>query len=240
MNLIKWTMSILLLESIFLGLVSANAQEEMKDKNFIEIDEMKSLDEWDISGNSINHSIDISLVDDGIKISYDLKEKGSWVDIYKKVDFAKIIGSSQIPGIDKLLFYYEGKGDPNTLELKLAYDDVPNSDDDTFFSYRRSGATSTDGNTSNFYLDPWDITYLWGGISPPKDREVDFSKVKQVRFTISNDPYRNDVLGKGYVIIKGIKAEPIPPQIQIFIEQNKEIIVALIAFLGVIVGRKSK
>lgn len=194
----------------------------MSDSNFVIIDDMKSINGW-YPSSDLKHkcSINISSEDTGINISYNLEEPYSWVDISKNIDFSKI------PEIDQLLFYFEGKGAPNTLELKLTYDDG------TTFGYKRNRATD---NNDSVYLSPWQITYFWGGASHLDTEPVDFSKVKQIHFAISNDPAKEDMPGNGYVVIRGIAGEKKPPQENVF-EKYKDIIIAVITgIFGIATG----
>lgn len=240
-KIVKGTIYVFLICLILLNIIAVNAQENSANPKFIVIDEMRTLDGWNLLPNGNNSSVDISLAKNGLDISYDLKKPYSWVDISKEIDFAKIIEAAHVSGIDKLVFYYEGNGSPNSFEIKLEYNDTQIKP--ATFGFKRSAATNTNGIFDSFFLNPWQITYWWDGIGHAKNEPVDFSKVKKLRFAVSNNP-KSDTLGKGYVIIKNITAETIPleqpstPQPGI-VEQHKEIIVALIGLIGVlIVGLK--
>lgn len=183
----------------------------------IQIDDMKSSNDWHQNkDDQRNCSIDLTPVGNGLKISYNLEENESWVEIYRDIDF------SRIPKIDKLSFQFAGNGDPNTLELKLVYED------DSNFGYEYNRATNSSGIVS---LYPWQIRYWWSGKSRPDTETVDFSKVKQIRFAVSNNPDKKDTLGTGFVVISGIVGDSLPTEIPWW-ERNKDIIIALIGSIS--------
>lgn len=210
--------------AISLLAISSISSCQENETNLITIDDMRSLSGWEIirdPNNSDIGEIDVSIVDSGLKLSYNLPTNRSWVDIYKYIDFA------EMPDIERILFQYSGRGAPNTLELKLVYEDGSN------FGYARNMATNSSGLVA---LDPWQITYWWGGNPRPRGEPVDFADVKQIHFAISNKPDKKDIPGEGYIIISGVvgeKKQPEPP----FLERNKDIIVATITgLLGLAAG----
>jgi len=223
MNSIKLIRAILILVSVFLGIVAVDAQETTSNTNTITIDDMRSLDMW--STYETNASINISSDVSGLNISYNLKKEDSEVGIYRDIDF------STIPELSEIGFYFAGSGAPNTLEFILAYEDG------SYFKYNRNKAT----NTSDYItLTPNQITYSGGGkLKRPWTEQVDFSKVKQMDFAIWNYPNGDDKLGKGYVIIGGIVGEekpPLPPP-PTLLERYSNIIIAVITgFFGVVGG----
>jgi hypothetical protein len=223
---VKWAIYVYLICLPFFSLEAVNAQENIS--NFIVIDGMRTLNGWNCLTDGNKSSANISLVEDGLKISYDLKEPGSWVDIYKEIDLSNIIKLSNVDGINKLTFYFQGNGSPNSFELKLEYDDSAT------FGYKRSGATDTNGILDSFVLDPWQISYWWGGRDHTQREVVDFSKVKKMRFAISNDPER-DAPGKGYVIIKQVTARTNPLSPTLY-EQYKDVIIAIIGLIAAAIG----
>lgn len=216
------TKSSVILRALIIAIVlmailpTISGQEDETD--LITIDDMKSSSGWEKIEDESNNQIgimNISIVDNGLKILYNLPRNESWVDMYKDIDFGKM------PEMQKILFQYSGSGAPNTLELKLVYEDGSN------FGYARNMATNSSGLVS---LDPWQITYWWGGYRRPTGEPVDFSKVRQIHIAISNKPEKNDIAGKGFIIIGsvfGIKKQFEPS----FLEKYKDIIVATITGL---------
>lgn len=230
-EILKSAMYLFLMSLLFFD-IAVSAQENNRDSNLIVIDDMRALDSWNNLSDGNNSSINISLVEDGLKLSYDLKKPYSWVDIYKEKDFDKIIKAADVSGIRKLIVYYKGNGSPNTLELKLEYGPEYDPNPATF-GYKRSATTNTEGILDSFYLDPWQIGYWWPPGERSKNEPVDFSKVKKIRFAVVSNP-KSDTLGKGYVIIKNVTAETIPiPQNPIL---TPEVIKALIGFAGALIG----
>lgn len=69
---------------------------------------------------------------------------------------------------------------------------------------------------------------------------MDFSKVRQMHFAVSNNPDKKDALGKGFVIISEISGEtsiPVPPWWKEYIPS---IITAIAGLLtGLFVERKT-
>jgi uncharacterized repeat protein (TIGR01451 family) len=147
------------------------------------IDTMDSISGWrrvqDNMGSTINIESVPGRTDNGINISYDLK-RGGWVLISKKID--PEINLSKYSGVR---FYYKGSGGPNTIELKLIYED------DTTFGVRWHRATVADN---------------WVTREAPYsdyDLDLDLAKVKKIEFAISNS--REDEYGSGWVIIDDVQ-----------------------------------
>jgi len=160
------------------------------------IDQMESTMGWytykDDKGSSINKKSILGRTDDGIEISYDLKEWG-WVLISKNINSGKL---SEYEG---LRFYHKGSGDPNTIELKLIYEDT------TTFGVVWHGATVADDwvsvevQYSDFYCWwPADNCLHYGN-------ELDLEKVRKIEFGISNKPDGGDIYGSGWVIIDDVQ-----------------------------------
>ena len=160
------------------------------------IDSMESTVGWgryrDDKGSSMNIKSIPGRTDKGIEISYDLKELG-WVQISKKIN-PEIL--SEYEGIK---FYYKGSGEPNTIELKLIYENT------TTFGVVWHGATVTDDwvalETPYSEIDCW-----W-----PEDNcihygnKLDLKKVRKIEFVISNKPDDGDANGSGWVIIDDVQ-----------------------------------
>lgn len=160
------------------------------------IDSMENTMGWDTlkddKGSSINRKSIAGRTDNGIEISYDLKE-GGWVLISKKID----------PGIlseyEGLRFYYKGNGEPNTIELKLIYEDT------TTFGVAWHRATVAD-NWVTLEVPFSEIDCWW-----PEDNCLDYGnklyleKVRKIEFAISNKPDGGDVYGSGWVIIDDVQ-----------------------------------
>jgi hypothetical protein len=72
-----------------------------------------------------------------------------------------------------------------------------------------------------------------GGKARSSTDTVDFSKVKEIRFAISNNPDKKDVIGEGFVIISKVVGQAEPG----IWEKYKDLIIAIIsAFAGIIAG----
>lgn len=165
------------------------------DAESIKIDDMRNANLW-FPWNDTHSTIDVLSVADGLKISYDLKEKNAEVSIARDIDFANTTNGLNL---NKLLFNYSGKGASNTLCFDLAYKDGAN------FRYARNNATDTSAHVP---LSPSQITYWWGGKQSRSQTEpVNFNEVKRIGFAISNNPDKGDILGKGFVIISSIDGE---------------------------------
>jgi hypothetical protein len=185
----------------------------------IPIDDMRNLNNWHaIKDEKHNCSVDLIPVDNGLTISYSLDEKESWVDIYRHIDFSKI------PKIDKLSFQFAGSGAPNTIELKLVYADG------STFGYELNRASNLSGTVS---LYPWQITYWWGGPLHSDTEVVNFDEVKEMRFAISNNPDKKDMLGKGNITINKVTGETPPIPMSFWEKYGKELIAG---FFGIITG----
>ena len=197
-----------------------NAQND----STISIDHMENL-RWGIYNDSEeNCSIELSMAEGelpnsaGVNISYDFKEKNTWVGIYKRIDFG------EFPPLEGLRFHYNGNGTPNSIELKLV------DKRGRTFGYICSCATVTDG-WRTIEADERDIEYWWGGptsLSPIK--HVDLGEVEEIHFAISNK--LGDALGKGYIIIdevEGIKKQG-------WIEKHWDKIRDLISIIAIILS----
>lgn len=232
----KWSIYMFLGFLLILDINAVNALENASNPNLIIIDDMRTLNGWNMLPDGNKSSVEISLARDGLNLSYDIRETSSWVDIYKDINFAKIIESAGVSGIGKFIFYYEGDGSPNSFELKLEYKDGAT------FGYKRNTGTNTNGTLDSFYLNPWQITYWWGGTGHISGETINFDKVEKMRFAVSNDPKR-DAFGKGYVIIKQVTAETIPLPLPWYIKY-KDYLLAIIALIGTLagyfIGRKRK
>lgn len=160
------------------------------------IDSMEKSMVWhtdkDDMGSSLNRKLIPGRTDNGIEISYDLKERG-WVLISKVID-PEIL--SEYEGIR---FYYKGSGEPNTIELKLIYEDT------TTFAVEWHGATVADDWMSV------EVPYSGFDCWWPADNclrhgnELDLEKVRKIEFTISNKPDDGDIYGSGWVIIDDVQ-----------------------------------
>jgi hypothetical protein len=160
------------------------------------IDTMDSTLGWrtyrDDRGASINIESIPGRTDNAIEISYDLKEWG-WVGISKRID----------PNIlyekEGIIFFYKGSGTPNTIELKLVYED------DTTFGVLWNRATVTDDWVS--FEVPYSHFDCWW----PDDNclryghQLDLNKVRKIEFAISNKPEDGDMYGSGIVIIGDVQ-----------------------------------
>ncbi len=160
------------------------------------IDPMESTMGWYThkgdKGSSINRKLIPGRTDNGIGISYDLKEWG-WVLISKNINPEKL---SKYEGIR---FYYKGSGEPNTIELKLIYEDT------TTFGVVWHGATVADDWVS--VEVPYSDFYCWWPANNclRYGNELDLEKVRKIEFTISNKPDDGDVYGSGWVIIDDVQ-----------------------------------
>jgi hypothetical protein len=114
-----------------------------------------------------------------------------WVQISKQID-PKILS-----GYDGLRFYYKGRGRPNTIELKLIYEDG------TTFGVRWHRQTVADNWVTLEALYS-DIGCWW-----PANRcleygyRLDLEEVRKIEFAISNK--EGDVYGSGWVIIDDVQ-----------------------------------
>ena len=159
------------------------------------IDSMESTLYWKTykyTGSSINIKSVPGRTDNGIEISYDLEERG-WVLISKEIN-PKIL--SEYEG---LRFYYKGSGEPNTIELKLIYEDT------TTFGVVRNRATVADNwitlEVPYSHFDcwwPYDNCLHYG-------EKIDLENVRKIEFAISNKPEDGDVYGSGKVIIDDVQ-----------------------------------
>jgi hypothetical protein len=148
----------------------------------------------DDTGSSINIESIPGRTDNAIEISYDLKEWG-WVGISKRID----------PNIlyekEGIIFFYKGRGTPNTIELKLVYEDVGG----TTFGVLWNRATVTDDWVS--FEVPYSHFDCWW----PDDNclrygnQLDLNKVRKIEFAISNKPEDGDMYGSGIVIIDDVQ-----------------------------------
>lgn len=154
------------------------------------IDSMESTMGWytykDSKGSSINIKSIAGRTDNGIEISYELKEEG-WISMNKKIN-PEIL--SEYEG---LRFYYKGSGRPNTIEIQLGYEDS------THFSVVWHRATVADDWVSVEL--PYSDFNCW---YYNRD-ELDLEKVREIQFFISNNPNHGDVYGSGWVIIDDVQ-----------------------------------
>lgn len=138
---------------------------------------------------------------DAINLSYYLHPNSGWVHI------SNPIFENELNGTRGVGFSYIGGGNPNTLELKLAYRNEDKKKDTTFV-YKWPGKTCTDRwtnitvlyNQSPYNYDGgiWDN---YNNFNCPKD--YDISKLGSVDFAVScNNP--NSKGGSGWVIIDNI------------------------------------
>jgi len=160
------------------------------------IDSMESTIVWytykDDKDSSMNRKLIPGRTDNGIEISYNLKEWG-WGLISKEID-PKIL--SEYEGIR---FYYKGSGEPNTIELKLIYEDT------TTFGVEWHGATVADDWVSVEVL--YSDFYCWWPANNclRYGNELDLEKVRKIEFAISNKPNDGDLYGSGWVIIDDVQ-----------------------------------
>ena len=160
------------------------------------IDPMESTMGWDTykddKGSSMNIKSIHGRTDNAIKISYDLKEWG-WLVISKKINPEKL---SDKEGIN---FFYKGSGEPNTIELKLIYEDT------TTFGVAWHKATVAD-NWVSIEVPYGDFECWW-----PDDNclrygnKLDLTNVRKIEFAISNKPEGGDMYGSGRVIIDDVQ-----------------------------------
>ena len=159
------------------------------------IDSMESTLFWKtnkFTGSSINIKSVPGRTDNGIEISYDLEELG-WVEISKEIH-PEILYKYK-----GLRFYYKGSGEPNTIELKLIYEDT------TTFGVAWNRATVADNwitlEVPYSHFDCW-----WPvGNCQGYGNELDLEKVRKIEFAISNKPDNKDVYGSGWVIIDDVQ-----------------------------------
>ena len=147
-------------------------------------------------GSIVNTENDIGLSGNAINISYDLKERG-FVGIYRNIRQNELIGTQGIK------FTYKGGGIPNTLELKMVYDDSEGQD--TTFQKMYPSATVTDGwiNESVRYDE---IPCVWPSEQCQRYPEgLDINKVKTIDFAISNKPEYGDQFGSGWVVLDEVR-----------------------------------
>ena len=99
------------------------------------IDDMESSDGWEMVNDGIGSSISIKSTigkkGNALEISYDLEE-GGWVEISKEIDPGVLAGTVGIEFSN-----YGVVGSPNTIELRLAYED------NTSFGFSWRNATVT-------------------------------------------------------------------------------------------------
>ena len=152
------------------------------------IDSMESTMVWithkDDNGSSMNKKLMPGWTGDGIEIFYNLKKCG-WVLISKEIDPKKL---SEYKGIR---FYYKGSGEPNTIELKLIYEDT------TTFDVKWHGATVRD--------DWMPVEVPYSSFNCCGSNELDLEKVRKIEFAISNKPDEGDKYGSGWVIIDDVQ-----------------------------------
>ena len=159
------------------------------------IDSMESTLYWKIykcTGSSINIKSVPGRTDNGIEIFYDLEERG-WVLISKEIN-PEIL--SEYKG---LRFYYKGSGEPNTIELKLIYEDT------TTFGVVWNSATITDNwitlEVPYSHFDcwwPYNNCLRYGN-------KLNLEKVRKIEFAISNKPEDGDLYGSGKMIIDDVQ-----------------------------------
>lgn len=166
------------------------------------IDDIKedSIPHWQPSTDG-KSTIDVSSVTgrtgNAIEISYDLKAWG-WVLISKQLD------PGTLSGTEKTRFYYKGssEGAPNTIELRLVYNDVRG----TTFGVLWNRATVADNWTS--VEVPYSVFNCWW----PEENclhyggELNVDRVMRIDFAISNRPDVGDEPGSGWVMIDDVQA----------------------------------
>ena len=158
------------------------------------IDTMDSTSGWRRYQDDIGSTINIESVpgrtDNGTKISYDLEDWG-WVLISKEID------PEILSGYDGLRFYYKGSGKPNTIELKLIYED------DTTFGVVWHRATVAD-NWVTLEAPYSEIDCWWPKANCQEyGYDLDLEKVRKIEFAISHK--EGDVYGSGWMIIDDVQ-----------------------------------
>jgi hypothetical protein len=166
------------------------------------IDTMDSTSGWitykDGEGSSINRKSIPGRTDNGIEITYDLKEWG-WVTLNKWID------PSVLSEIEGIRFFYKGTGKPNTIEFKLMYSDGDEYNGiDTTFGFLINAATVTDDWRP--VEVPYDMFECWWSDKSCDDNPgLDLNKVRKIEFAISNKPEDGDASGSGKVIIDDVQ-----------------------------------
>jgi len=152
------------------------------------------------SSGSINIVSGMDGIADAINLSYYLYLNSGWVHI------SNPIFENELNGTRGLGFSYVGGGNPNTLELKLAYRNEGKND--TTFVYKWPGKTCTDGwtylavlyNQSPYNYDGG-IWNNYNNVNCPRD--YDISKLNSVDFAVSCNN-SNSKGGPGWVTIDNI------------------------------------
>lgn len=81
----KWSIYMFLGFLLILDINAVNALENASNPNLIIIDDMRTLNGWNMLPDGNKSSVEISLARDGLNLSYDIRETSSWVDIYIKI-----------------------------------------------------------------------------------------------------------------------------------------------------------
>jgi hypothetical protein len=158
------------------------------------IDTMDSTSGWrrdqDSSGSTINIESVPGRTNNGTKISYDLEEWG-WVLISKEIN------PKMLSGYEGLRFYYKGSGGPNTIELKLIYEDG------TTFGDKWNRSTVAD-NWVTLEAPYSEIDCWWPEANClVYGDNLELENVRKIEFAISHK--KGDVYGSGWVIIDDVQ-----------------------------------
>jgi hypothetical protein len=156
-------------------------------------------------------SIVVKPGDNAIEISFDLVKDGY-------VGIAKVLPAKALSGTTGIRFSYQGRGQPNTIEVKLIYKRG------TVFSANLRHATVTGGHG---WVTREKISYdtfrCWATTGddpdkcpPTEDLRLDLEKVEIIDFAFSNKPHNpknpddtelsDDAPGSGTVTIKDVQA----------------------------------
>ncbi len=163
----------------------------------VTIDDMESTVGWAIYVAD-KSSIDVTQVsgmdNKAIKMTYYL-DNGGWMVISKNID-PKILS-----GIDGIKFYYNGAGNPNTIEVKLIYTDE-NYNSKATFAFLKNYATAGDEWTLEVVsLNKFNCMYPQEICD--NNPKIDVSKVGKIEFAVSNKP--GDIYGNGTLIIDSVQ-----------------------------------
>jgi len=163
------------------------------------IDAMDNTLGWRLCKDGIGSSINIESLPgrkgNAIEISYNLVE-GGYVGISKMIDPKALKALSESDGVS---FSCWGKGEPNTIELNLSYED-----NTTFgYSWRRATASSDWMSRKAFY-ENFICSDLGDGCELYNDR-LNPKNISTIEFIISNKPDENDVPGSGVLVIDQVR-----------------------------------
>jgi len=163
------------------------------------IDAMDNTSGWRLFKDDIGSSINIESLPSrkgkAIEISYDLVD-GGYVGISKEVEPKAMKALSEADGVS---FSYWGMGEPNTIELRLSYED------NSTFGYFWNWATVSSDWTSRKALYENFQCLNSGGRCELYNNQLNPRNVSRIEFIISNGPQENDVPGSGVVVIDQVQ-----------------------------------